>query len=381
MPSEVREIPLPTPHPDHTRLPGSAEERERANPEGLEKTQEFDPDGSFYDSCADELDLMLTAPISEPDPALESSEAFEASHRSSGHGVTIPSFLKNYQDQAGTAEVFEAVRSGSDEVVPARAGWAARIFARLSRGSATPHSLASRAGDDHDSDGPGLGTWMSLFLLSYASAVTIGLAWMLWTGRPFRSAAPTETGGPRRAVDLAAKSTELGPRGELPPIPAENLASVGNAIRIGDVEITPLAIQFAPVDLVHRIDAAEFHHEESNSLVLRFRMTNLSNVHTLKPLTRSLVRDDVSSLDRSFVASPDGPNIGLYSLAVESEWLIFGQEFPVLKPGESAETLVASEPVSQDRIPRSMTWRLRLRIGPYRTDMLGVRFTRDEISQ
>jgi hypothetical protein len=381
MPSEVREKPLPTPHPDHARSPGSADEGERANPEGNERAQEIDSDESFYDSCVDDLDLMLSERISEPDPALESSEAFEASHRSSGHGVTIPSFLKSYQVQAGTAEVFEAVRSGSDEVMPARAGWGARILSCLSRGRATPHSLASRAGDDHDSDGPGLGTWMSLFLLSYASAATIGLAWMLWTGRPLRSAAPSETGGPRRAVDQAAKSAEPGPREDLPPIPAENLTSVGNAIRIGDVEITPLTIQLAPVDLVHRIDAAEFHHEESKSLVLRFRMTNLSNVHTLKPLARSLVRDDVSSLDRSFVASPDGSSIGLYSLAVESEWLIFGQEFPVLKPGESAETLVASEPVNEDRLPWSMTWRLRLRIGPYRTDMLGVRFTRDSIAR
>jgi hypothetical protein len=221
---------------------------------------------------------------------------------------------------------------------------------------------------------------MSLFVLTYASAVTIGLAWMLWTGRAFRSAAPPESGGAQRAVDQAGKSTDPSPREDLPAIPAENLTSVGKAIRIGDVEITPLAIQLAPVDLVHRIDAAEFHHEEANSLVLRFRMTNLSNVDTLKPLARNLVRDDVSSLDRSFVASPDGPSIGLYSLAVESEWLILGQEFPVLKPGESAETLVASAPVNEDRLPWSMTWRLRLRIGPYRTDMLGVSFTKSELS-
>ena len=212
--------------------------------------------------------------------------------------------------------------------------------------------------------------------------MTIGLAWMLWTGRPFRSAAPTESGGP-------AEGRGSRPRNQPSPVlaktclrfRAENLTSIGKTIRIGDVEITPLAIQLAPVDLVHRIDAGEFHHEEANSLVLRFRMTNLSNVDSLKPLTRGLLRDDVSSVDRSFVASPDGPNIGLYSLAVESEWLIFGQEFPVLKPGESAETLVASEPVNEDRLPWSMTWRLRLRIGPYRTDMLGVSFTKSELSQ
>ena len=172
------------------------------------------------------------------------------------------------------------------------------------------------------------------------------------------------------------------PREDLPAIPVENLTSVGKSIRIGDVEITPLAIQLAPVDLVHRIDSGEFRHEETNSLVLRFRLTNVSNFETLNPLARSLVRDQVSTLDRSFVmTTPDGANIGLYPLAVESEWLILGQEFPALKPGESAESLVASEPVTEDRLSEVMTWRIRLRTGTYRTDIIAVRFTKSELSQ
>jgi hypothetical protein len=381
MPSEVREKPLPTPHPDHVRSPEPSGEGQRASPEGHEKTEETDFDESYYDSCPDELDLMLTERISEPDPALASIEPFGASDRSGGADVAIPSFLEGNKDQPGTSEVFEAVRSGSGEIEPERARWGARIFARLASARATSRLRVPRTAEDDGTDSAVLGTWMSLFLLSYASAVTIVLAWMLWSGRSFHPAGPTESGGTRRAVDQGTKSTDPNPREELPAIPAENLTSVGKTIRIGEVEITPLAIQLAPVDLVHRIDAAEFHHEEANSLVLRFRMTNLSNAHSLRPLNRSLVRDDVSSVDRSFVASPDGPNIGLYSLAVESEWLIFGQEFPVLKPGESAETLVASEPVKEDRLPWSMTWRVRLRIGPYRTDMLGVSFTRSELSR
>jgi hypothetical protein len=380
MPSEIREKPLPTPHPDYSRSPGSAYEGERATPEGPEKSEEFDREDSIYDSCPDDLDLMLTTAISEPDPALGFNEAFGARDRSSGKDVTIPPFLDTHNDQPGTAEVFQAVSSGSDEIVPARTPWSARIFWRRASGRARPLSGASQTGDN-DVDTHGLGTWMSLFVLSYASAVTIGLAWMLWTGRTFRSAAPSETGAPPRAVDQAVKSTESAAREDLPAIPAENLTTVGKTIRIGEVEITPLSIELAPVDLVHRIDSAEFHHEETNSLILRFRLTNVTDVHTLKPLDRSLVRDHVSVLERSFVATTSGGNIGLYPLAIESEWLILGQEFPVLKPGESAETLVASEPVNEDRLAESMTWRLRLRIGPYRTDMLGVRFSKSELSQ
>ena len=56
-----------------------------------------------------------------------------------------------------------------------------------------------------------------------------------------------------------------------------------------------------------------------------------------------------------------------------------GQEFTVLKPGESVETLIASEPGAADRLTDEMTWRVRLRIGPYRTDVLGVRFNKDDV--
>ena len=381
MPSEVRERPLPTPHPDYSRSPGSAREGGRTDPLTPDHTQESDPDASIYDSNPDDLDLMLSESISEPDPALASIEAFGARNRLSGNDVTISPFVQQNKDQPGTAEVFDAVGSGSDEIVPERAGWGSWLFSRLASGRARSRSGELRTAVEDDLDTRGLGMWTSLFLLSYASALTIGLIWMFWTGRTFRSAPLKETGTIRPAVDHAAKSSEPAPREDLPPIPAENLTSLGKTIRIGDVEITPLAIQLAPVDLVHRIDSAEFHHEETNSLILRFRLTNLSNVDTLKPLAHSLVRDHPSVLDRSFVAMPDGGIIGLYSLAVESEWLILGQEFPNLQPGESAETLVASEPVTEDRLRESMTWRVRLRIGPYRTDVLGVRFTKGELSQ
>jgi hypothetical protein len=135
------------------------------------------------------------------------------------------------------------------------------------------------------------------------------------------------------------------------------------------------------VELVRTIEPAEYRVEEVNSLVLRLKLTNLSTDHSLKPLSRSLIRDAASQLDRSFVAIQDGGKIDFYPLAVESEWLIAGQEFSVLKPGESVATLVASEPVSEDRLRDEMTWRIRLRVGPYKTDILGVRFRRSELSQ
>jgi hypothetical protein len=380
MPSEVREKPLPTPHPDYTRSPDSAHEGERPVPQGYEKTQEFHPVELEHDSYPDELDLMLDEPVSEPDPALASDSSLGARIRASRGDVTIPPFHDERKDQPGTSEVFEGVTSRSDEIAPARAGWGTRIFSRV-LGGRPPRQSETSPPAPHEVESHGLGMWMSLVLLCYASVVTIALTWLIVTGRTIRDVPAADHATTRDAVEKPAKSTEPIPRENLPPIPIENVTYVGNSIRVGDVEVTPLAIQRAQVDLVHRIDSAEFHHEEVNSLVLRLRLRNVSKGDTFMPLARHLVREHVSALDRSFIVSREGNSIGPYPLAVESEWLIVGQEFPELQPGESAETLVASEPVNEDRIPEAMTWRVRLRIGLYRTDMLGVRFTRRELSQ
>ena len=165
----------------------------------------------------------------------------------------------------------------------------------------------------------------------------------------------------------------------LPPIPAENVAYIEQTVRIGDVEITPLSVTLAPVELVRTIEPAEYRVEELNSLVLRFKLKNLSKEQPCRPLARNLIRDAAATLDRSFVETQDGAKIALYPLAVESEWLIAGQEFSVLEPGESVATLVASEPVTEDRLRDEMTWHIRLRTGPYQTDVLGVRFKKSEL--
>jgi hypothetical protein len=375
MPSEIREKPQPTPHPDYPRQPGAPLGAGQRPAEDPQRTEEFDPEESVYDSVIDHLNLQLGPPSPEPDSALETDRPF-------AHGASFP-FLEPTHNKPGTAEFFGAVGSRSDEIAPPRPGWGARIFSHVGGLLARPHPGSSRTTDDDDDDGDHdtRGALVSLLLLSYASAVTLGLVWMLWTGRAFRSVTPDGKPAPGIADDRPTKAAESVIREELPAFPAENVTSLGQSIRVGEVEVTPLSVQFAAVDLVSSTDPGEFHHDERNSLVLRVRLTNLSSEQSLKPFARSLVRDNASALDRSFIATPGGGRIDLYPLAVESEWLILGQEFPVLKPGESDETLVASEPISEDRLPEVMTWRVRLRIGPYRTDMLGVRCTKNELSQ
>jgi hypothetical protein len=387
MASEIRDKPHPTPHPDQQRGSGAAGDRVRKSAKEPENTEECDPDEMSYDSCVDDSNLHLTAPVSDPDPALKSDD---------------PAGQEKGREQPRTAEIFEAVRPGSGELTTRRRGWGTRLFSRLKGGAAGPRSSGARgsseaipaphrpgeirrvdSGSDDDENGTDVrGIWLPMLLLSYSSAVTLGLAWVLWTGRTIHSSAHSTPSDATQAADLpAGKLPDDGPKSQLPPIPAENVASLGQTVRIGDIEITPLSVTLAPVELVRTIEPAEYRVEELNSLVLRFKLTNLSTEHPCKPLARSLIRDAAATLDRSFVETQDGGKIALYPLAVESEWLIAGQEFSVLKPGESVATLVASEPVTEDRLREEMSWRIRLRIGPYRTDILGVRFKKSELSQ
>ena len=70
----------------------------------------------------------------------------------------------------------------------------------------------------------------------------------------------------------------------------------------------------------------------------------------------------------------------MFQLANDSEWSIQDQDFPTLEPGDLAETILVSEPVAMADLVGTMTWHVKLRTAPYRTDVLGVRFTADQVT-
>ena len=85
--------------------------------------------------------------------------------------------------------------------------------------------------------------WALLFLMSYSSAVTLALTWVMWTGRSFRPGPPSANVSPADA-ETVPKIVELGAgRSIAAALPAENLASLGKTVRIGDLEVTPLDIK------------------------------------------------------------------------------------------------------------------------------------------
>jgi hypothetical protein len=321
MTREIANKPHPTPNPEGPHAAGSVRGTTGGSGETLQPTDEFLGDEPNYDSGVDDLDLILSQPVTEPDPALRSK--------------------------------------GSSDVLPP-----------------TPQSSST---DDHLADARLY--WAMIGLMAYSSAVTLALTWVLWTGRGFHMAEAPVVNAEQPAGESPPKMVETRPLTELAPLPATNLARLGETVRIGDLEVTPIEVVVNRLDLIRSVEPHKWRREDSDSVILRLRLTNASRDQSFAPLELAFVREQSSPLDRSSITTKEGKIIGLFPLAIDSEWSIEGQEFPVLKPGDSTETLIASELGAADRLTSEMTWRVRLRIGPYKTDMIGVRFHKDDVKR
>ena len=226
--------------------------------------------------------------------------------------------------------------------------------------------------------------WLTRVLFSYASAVTLALAWTLWTGRSFRSpeVRSVEPAAAASATDVAPSPAPSEPSAlaePLPTLPSRNLTSLGGSIRLGEIEITPLGVDRGFVELRRSIDPGETRLARQPSYLLKVRFKNVSSDRTFMPLEVFAVRESPGIPNETILESERG-RIAMYPLALESEWSIPGQQFPRLGPGESAETLIATAPVAANKLGDSNTWRIRLRVSPHQTDVCGVRFSHSEIN-
>jgi hypothetical protein len=228
--------------------------------------------------------------------------------------------------------------------------------------------------------------WALMLLASYASAVTLGLIWVLWTGRhvpetvepDLMPAAPADT---RPDPGLRADRS----RQFAPPtiLPAAHIVTLGETVQLGQVAATPLAVFSGRVQLERQyFSKRETRRAGENALKLLLRLRNVSKDRVIAPLDEAFLRDRPRADPDSYIeTSKGGPPIGQFQLAVESEWSIVGQEFRELRPGEVLETMVVSDRDALARKAPEMTWRIRLRTDIDHTDDLGVRFRDSDIQR
>lgn len=223
--------------------------------------------------------------------------------------------------------------------------------------------------DEEDYEGRSIG---SILLASYASALTLALIWLIWTGRVWQGPS-----GPPSIPSDSLESVESGAYLQnLPKLDIDHRTKLGNPLRLGDLEITPLAVEARDEKLVtfngNRSAA------EPGTLTIRLRLRNLSDSAAFTPIDSEFVRAPDRGLPESVLIAGDEP-IFPYPLALQSERSIEGQDFDPLEPGAERELIVVSAPGAVDRLAPSMTWRLRVRTAPEQTDTIGIDFQKGDV--
>jgi hypothetical protein len=245
--------------------------------------------------------------------------------------------------------------------------------------------IASSSDDDlvyEPIEGPP--SWAWVLLASYASALTLAFAWMFYTGRvrlrpePVRITASTDS-----RPDLGQRDEQSQLVLPLPPIPRDKITTLGQPLRLGDLELVPLGVRADQVTLRRLpLDSRpETRNGGENALFLKILLRNLSRTALFAPLDQEFVRERDHGFPDSCIVTGGDDRITIYPLARESEWTIAGQKFAELRPGGALETVVVSQPDALGRTTKDMTWRLKLRTGVAATEVVGVRFSDQDISK
>ena len=109
------------------------------------------------------------------------------------------------------------------------------------------------------------------------------------------------------------------------------------------------------------------------ALILRLKLKNLSDDTVFAPLDQAYLRERGKQVVDTFIQAAGDDRIYPYPLAMESEWSIVGQDFTELRPGESRVVTIASTPDAPPDSNGPFTWRIRIRTGINRTNIIGNR--------
>ena len=214
-------------------------------------------------------------------------------------------------------------------------------------------------------------SWPFVFLASYASAMTIAVAWLLWQGRG-QVAIPNDTLPKPSRTDQAKESNRI------EPIPAAYRIDLEKTLTVGSLEFTPLTFRLGSVwQEFIGADGERMRADSPQCWILKVAIKNVSKKDSFAPLDLAFLRESDSGKAESFLEIARS-RLESYPLAMSSERSIVGQTFPILKPGESVETLLATEPSAREAMSSGGVWRIPLRIAPDRIVTIGVNLARQD---
>ena len=228
MTREILNKPHPTPNPDGPHAAGSIRGTTGGSGEALRPTDDFPVGEPNYDSCVDDLNLILSQPVTEPDPALRS-------------------------------------KASSDVLAP---------------------TTGSSSADDHFADGRLY--WALIGLMSYSSAVTLALTWVLWTGRGFRPAEHRSPAADRPAGESPPKMVDLEAGRRVATASRGKRGKTGRNRADRRPGSHPYRVIVTRSSWLDRSNRTIGDARMRESFVLRLRLTNVSQDQSFAPLERRL---------------------------------------------------------------------------------------------
>jgi hypothetical protein len=322
-------------------------------------------------STADDINLILTTSIEkpQPDPMLGSSD-----HVTPSSSEPLPGIFDGNDRDPLTTFTMPSSESTSD---PLGLDITISPSSDVLQKNREPIEPSDDESEEHAEDEPKAPySLATLLLASYASAVTLALVWVLWTGRGLSKPAAESVPTPP-AIDWG-KITAKAPASAA-SLPSDRTVGLGKSLVLGDLEIRPLVIMHQTARLYRVVDPDGERRETPDCLALTLRLTNKSRDRRLAPLELADVRDPGEG--GAFIEAADGEQIAMFKLAMESEWSIQDQTFSEIEPGRSEDVVLVSEPLNERRLASPLVWRIKLKTGAERSEEIGVQFGRQEVGE
>ena len=224
-------------------------------------------------------------------------------------------------------------------------------------------------------------------LLSYASAATLAVIYLLYTIMSGSNTASNLESLP----DLSPPKAKKGAKTALilvpvdAPMPAMHTLKIGQTVRYGSVAVTAVRVTRGPVEFVHYDSTSkEKKDPEGPVLKLHLRFENVSSDQDFPPLDRALVFDRKldqknygTFLANNFVCNADEKErdkcVLMYDLPEGSSWDLKDEHLgKVINPGEVLETYLATTAENLDTLNGPLLWRVHFRKGYNRKSLRGV---------
>ena len=209
-----------------------------------------------------------------------------------------------------------------------------------------------------------------ILLASYASAITLGFLWLLLTRQ---SADPHELESLPDVAPLDPNAFKYVPQNA--SMPSGHTLPLGQEERFGHVLVRPLRVTRGPVEFVHYSDGSQTRPKTEPVYKLWLRFKNVSDDQLIAPLDNRLLfkrkYDELGEPELAnqllYVAGSDsaeGRRAFVLDHPESSEWDLKGQQLGLgLKPGESIETYIPTQPGDGSELSGELLWRVHLRKG------------------